>query len=82
MPEHKILSSLFCHFLNPDSTQSKPGVGITKWQFKEFSYIKCQEGIPEITYLNVEKSCQVKSISAVPEKVDFNFSSYESLEPF
>ena len=31
---------------------------------------------------NVEESCQVKSISAVPEKVDFNFSFYESLEPF
>ena len=31
---------------------------------------------------NVEKSWQVKSISAVPEKVDFNFISYESLEPY
>ena len=31
---------------------------------------------------NVEESCQVKSISAVPEEVVFNFSSYESLESY
>ena len=63
MPEHKILSSLLCHFLNPNSTQSKPGIGITKCQFKEFSYIKCQDGIPEITY----RECQ----EVLPSKIYF-----------
>ena len=63
MPELKILSSLLCHFLNPDSTQWKPGIGITKWQFKEFIYIKCQDGIPEITY----RECR----GVLPSKIYF-----------
>ena len=82
MPEHKILSSLLCHFLNPDSTQWKPGIGITKWQFKEFSYIKCQDGIPEITYRECRGVLPSKIYFRCARESGFQFQFLRKLRAF
>ena len=79
MPEHKILSSLLCHFLNPNSTQSKPGIGITKCQFKEFSYIKCQDGIPEITYREYQEVLPSKIYFRCARESGFQFQFLRKL---
>ena len=82
VPEHKILSSLLCHFLNADSTQWKPGIGITKWQFKEFSYIKCQDGIPEITYRECRGVLLSKIYFRCARESGFQFQFLRKLRAF